>query len=105
MAKSPSKKTTSKKVSKKITKKTTKKTTKKATKARKPNALRNALHETLIRLISRPNGATLADISAAKFNAPAIQALRLVERRGYKTSVVKKPGELTRYIAKRAAGA
>jgi hypothetical protein len=45
-----------------------------------------------------------AEISAAKFNAPAIQALRIVERRGYKTSVVKKPGELTRYIAKRAGG-
>jgi hypothetical protein len=48
--------------------------------------------------------AVAAEISAAKFNAPAIQALRIVERRGYKTSVVKKPGELTRYIAKRAGG-
>jgi hypothetical protein len=37
--------------------------------------------------------------SAAKFNAPAIQALRLVGRCGYKTSSKKVPGELTIYKA------
>jgi hypothetical protein len=50
----------------------------------------NPIHQTLIKLMSRPNGATITDIAAAKFKAPAIQALRLVGRRGYKTSVVKK---------------
>jgi hypothetical protein len=39
-----------------------------------------------------------------RFEYPAIMALRIAERRGYKTSAVKKPGELTRYVAKRAAG-
>jgi len=84
-----SKKSTSKKpVTKKIASKATKKP--------------NALHEKLIKLFVRPNGATITDIAAAKFKYPAIQALRIAERRGYKTSVSKKPGKLTRYIAKRA---
>jgi hypothetical protein len=60
------------------------------------------LHAKLIALMTRPKGATLADIKAAKFNAAAMQALKIVERRGFKTSVVKKDGELTRYVAKRA---
>jgi hypothetical protein len=87
-------------MAKAIAKKSTKQAAKKS--AKKTNGKTNPLHEKLIRLISRPTGATLADLKEAKFNASAIQALRLVERRGYKTSVVKKPGELTRYIAKRA---
>jgi hypothetical protein len=41
---------------------------------------------------------------AAKFNAPAIQALRLVGRRGYETSSKKVPGELTIYKAVKRAG-
>jgi hypothetical protein len=52
--------------------------------------------------MTRPSGATLAEIKAAKFNAAAMQAIKIVERRGFKTSVVKKDGELTRYVAKRA---
>jgi hypothetical protein len=70
----------------------------KVIKARKPNPL----HEKLIKLFVRPNGATITDIAAAKFKYPAIQALRIAERRGYKTNVVKKAGELTRYVARRA---
>jgi len=62
----------------------------------------NAVHEALIKLMTRPKGATLAEIKAAKFNAAAMQALKIVGRRGYKTNVVKKAGELTRYVAKRA---
>ena len=71
-------------------------------KSRKPNAS-NALHEKLIKLVTRPNGATLTDIGAAGFKYPAIQALRIAERRGYKTSVSKKPGELTVYKAVKRA--
>jgi hypothetical protein len=60
------------------------------------------LHAKLIALMTRPKGATLADIKAAKFNAAAMQALKIVQRRGYKTNVVKKAGELTRYVARKA---
>jgi hypothetical protein len=52
--------------------------------------------------MTRPKGATLQEIKAAKFKAAAMAALKIVERRGFKTSVVKKAGELTRYVAKRA---
>jgi hypothetical protein len=86
---------------KKTTSKTTKKNGKTNGKPRKPNAL----HEKLIRLLSRPDGATLTETKKCGFEYPAIMALRIAERRGYKTSVLKKPGELTRYVAKRAAGA
>jgi hypothetical protein len=58
----------------------------------------------LVKLLSRPTGATITDISEAGFKYAAMAAMKIVERRGYKTSVVKKPGELTRYIAKRAGG-
>jgi hypothetical protein len=51
--------------------------------------------------LTRKDGATLTDIGKAGFRYPAIQALRIAERRGMKTSVVKKEGELTRYFAKR----
>jgi hypothetical protein len=62
----------------------------------------NPLHDKLVALMLRPRGATRTDIAKTKFPAAAIAALRIVERRGYKTSTVKKPGELTRYVAKRA---
>jgi hypothetical protein len=52
--------------------------------------------------MTRPKGATLAEIKAAKFKAAAMAALKIVERRGYKTNVVKKDGELTRYVARKA---
>ena len=70
----------------------------KVLKARKSNAL----HEKLIKLFVRPEGATMHDTWNAGYAYPAATALKIAERRGLKTSVVKKKGELTRYIAKRA---
>ena len=89
-----SKKTTVKKVAKKAAKKVAKIT---------QNRPLNALQEKLLKLFHRPQGATLADVVAAGANRPAMMALRMFERRGYKTSVVKKEGEVTRYIARKAA--
>lgn len=66
---------------------------------RKPNAL----HDKLIKLFSRPNGATMHDTWEAGFYFPAMAALKIAERRGMKVTVVprkKGSGELTRYIAK-----
>jgi len=54
-------------------------------KARKPNAL----HEKLVKLFTRKDGATVQDVAEVKFYGPAIAALRIVERRGYKTNVIK----------------
>jgi hypothetical protein len=69
-------------------------------KARKPNPL----HEKLAKLFLRPTGATLTDIQEAGWKYSAMAALKTIERHGLKTSVSKKvPGELTRYIAKRAS--
>jgi hypothetical protein len=66
---------------------------------KKRNGKANALHEKLIKLFSRPNGATLTDTWECGYKYPAVQALRIAERHGYKTNVVKKSGELTRYVA------
>jgi hypothetical protein len=52
--------------------------------------------------MARPNGATMHDTWNAGFEYPAMAALKIAERRGYKISVVKKKGELSRHIAKRA---
>ena len=67
--------------------------------AKKPNAL----HDTLVKLMSRPNGATIHDTWNAGFGYAAMAAVKIVERRGYKVSKKKEQGELTRYIAKRAS--
>jgi hypothetical protein len=82
---------TSKKSSKPVVGKVIKRT-------RKPNAL----HEKPIKLFTRPNGATMHDTWEAGFKYPAIAALKVAERRGLKTNIVKKSGELTRYIARKA---
>lgn len=58
-----------------------------------------ALHEKLVKLFRRPNGATLADTVEAGYKYPAVFALRIAERRGLKTKIVKKEGEPTRYVA------
>jgi len=65
--------------------------------ARKPNKL----HDTLVRLLSRSNGATITDISEAGFKYAVMAAMKIVERRGYKTTSSKKPGELTIYKARK----
>lgn len=92
--------------SKKSAKKPVAKSAKAVKKVAKKTSGKNfdALHEKLITLFKRPTGATLAEIKAAGYDyAPGIFALRIAERRGYKTSVVKKDGERTRYLAKGAA--
>lgn len=65
----------------------------------------DALHEKLIALFKRPNGATLEDTVKAGYKYPAVFALRIAERRGLKVAVVKKEGERTRYLAKGTAKA
>ena len=60
----------------------------------------NNLHERLIKLFLRKGGATLADTVKAGYKYPAVFALKIAERRGYKTKIVpRKNGEPTRYIA------
>jgi hypothetical protein len=83
--------------------KTSKKSaTKKANGKPRKERKTNPLHAKLIALMSRPNGADRADIAKTGWKYPSMTALKIAERRGYKTSVVKKAGELSRYIAKRA---
>jgi hypothetical protein len=86
-------------MAKSVAKKSTKKpVVVKVIKTRKPNAL----HDKLIKLFSRPNGATITDVGNAGFKYSAIAALKIAERRGYKVNVKKQPGELTCYFAKKA---
>jgi hypothetical protein len=85
------------------TKAVAKKSAKKANGAKKVSTKKpNALHEKLIKLFTRPNGATLTDTKEAGFNYPAMSALKIAERRGLKVTTKKVAGELTRYFAKRA---
>ncbi|HWX34218.1 MAG TPA: hypothetical protein VNZ53_43190 [Steroidobacteraceae bacterium] len=81
-----------------VAKKSTKKPVVKVIKARKANPL----HEKLVKLFVRPNGATITDISEAGFKYSAVQALKIAKTRGLKTSTKKPDGELTRYYAKKA---
>jgi hypothetical protein len=89
----------------KIAKKSAKsaKTAKSATKtvAVKKSRAPNPLHEKLIALMTRKDGATLSDVVEAGWKFAAMAALKIAERRGLKVSVVKKDGERTRYHAKR----
>ena len=43
------------------------------------------LHAKLIALMTRPTGADLHELKKAGWKAAAMQALKLVERKGYKT--------------------
>jgi hypothetical protein len=81
-----------------VAKKSTKKPVVKVIKARKANPL----HEKLVKLFVRPNGATINDLNEAGFKYSARQALKIAEHRGLKTSAKKPDGELTRYDAKKA---
>jgi hypothetical protein len=84
-------------------KSTKKPVAKKANGAKKVSTKKpNPLHEKLIKLFTRPNGATVHDTMEAGFKFPAMTALKIAERRGLKVTTKKVPGELTRYIAKRA---
>lgn len=75
----------------------TSKTSTSKTSSKKPNAL----HDTLVKLLSRPNGATMHDTWNAGYEYPVSFALKIAERRGFKTSSKKAPGELKVYFAKR----
>jgi ribosomal protein S12 len=67
--------------------------------ARKPNLLL----EKLIALMLRKDGATIADFQTVDgFNIPSMAVVKAAQRAGYKADASKKPGERTRYIAKRA---
>jgi len=81
---------------------TSKKSTKKSVAKTVGSKKANPLHETLVKLMARPQGATMHDTYNAGFHFAAMAAVRIVERRGYKVSKKKEQGELTRYIAKRA---
>ena len=63
--------------------------------AKKPNPL----HAKLLALLTRKDGATLADLGKAGFKYPAIMALRIAERHGLKTKIVKPEEGFKRYIA------
>jgi hypothetical protein len=95
-----------KSVAKKAATKTAKKSNKtvKANKAVAPVATAkapNPLHAALIKLMSRPEGAAIADFQQLDgFAIPSMAALKIAERAGFKTSAVKKPGERTRYYAR-----
>jgi hypothetical protein len=77
---------------------------KKAAAARKASTPRKptAIHMKLIALMTRKDGATIQDVSKTGFKGPTKAAMRIVENQGFKTSVVKKAGELSRYVAKKA---
>ena len=71
-----------------------------ALRGRKPQG-RNAIHKKLIKMMSRPSGATLHDTWNAGYRFPAMSALKIVERYGYRTNIIKKEGELARYYARK----
>lgn len=58
------------------------------------------LMDALIALMRRPNGAGIKDFQEIKgFNLPSMAVVRAAERRGYKATATKKPGERTVYRA------
>jgi hypothetical protein len=73
--------------------------------AKKPVAVKkavapNQLHQKLIALMARKEGAGIADFQTVEgFNLPSMAVVRIAERHGYKTNVSKKPGERTVYKA------
>jgi len=60
----------------------------------------NPIHEKLISLFKRPDGATLHDTWNAGYHFPAMAAVKIAKRRGLKVKIIKKKGELTRYVAR-----
>ena len=60
----------------------------------------NPMHEKLIALMLRKDGAGIADFQTVDgFNMPSMAVVRIAERAGYKASASKKPGERTVYKA------
>jgi hypothetical protein len=71
----------------------------------KKSAAPNPLHEKLIALMARKEGAGIADFQKVEgFNIPSMAAMRIAERHGYQVSASKKPGERTVYKAVKRAG-
>ena len=67
-----------------------------AKKSRAPNPL----HEKLIALMARKDGATIADFQTVDgFNIPSMAVVRIAERHGYKASASRKPSERIVYKA------
>jgi len=62
----------------------------KVKRTRKPNAV----HDKLEKLFTQKGGCTMHDIWNAGFEYPAMAALKIFERRGYKVSVKEVPGPL-----------
>jgi hypothetical protein len=83
-----------------------KSTTKKAvTVVVKKSRAPNPLFEKLIALMLRPDGAVIADFQKVEgFNIPSMAVVKAAQRAGYEASASKKPGERTRYIARKAGG-
>jgi len=96
MSKSPAKK--SAKVAKptkyaKVAKSATKKAVAKAP---------NPMMEKLIALMLRKDGAGISDFQQVEgFNLPSMAVVKAARRAGYEASASKKPGERTRYVARR----
>lgn len=84
---------------KKVAKKSAKKVAKKAASGRKVVRKSPEQKKAVFALLKRTNGATMADIHAAGYPVAAMAVLKMAERNGFKTKVVKKEGELTRYHA------
>jgi hypothetical protein len=73
-----------------------KSTTKKSAVEKAPNPL----HEKLIALMARKEGATISDFQSVDgFNIPSMAVVRIAQRHGYEASASKKPGERTVYKA------
>jgi hypothetical protein len=62
----------------------------------------NPLHQKLIALMTRKDGATISDFQQVEgFNMPSMAVVKIARRAGYEASASKKQGERTRYIARR----
>jgi len=60
---------------------------------------RKFLHDKLEKLFTQKGGCTMHDTYNAGYAYPAAQALKMFEKRGYKVSTKKEPGQLTVYSA------
>jgi len=103
MSKSNSKKSVAKKSASKTAKKVAAKSAKKAV-AKKVSTTKaakkpNALHAKIFALMTRKDGATIAELVKAGFYGSAMAALKIAERRGMKVRVAKPAGEFKHYIA------
>lgn len=97
------KKSSAKSVSKSVVKKSAKVVSKKNGNGKKDGngkKVLKPLQAKLISLFTRKEGATMHDTFHAGYQFPAMQALKMAERHGYKVNVKKQAGELTRYFAK-----